>query len=91
MFLLLINFVVSVGAGVSMYFIVEKHNKTAYQTNFLEPASSAVLTALLAAVVAPYLFYKMRGPVGLIYGIAFVFGMVVSSATVTAVAAAALN
>jgi hypothetical protein len=78
-----VQLLVAVCAGISMYFIVERHNARSNDPfRYLEPISSGVLTALLGAVAAPYLFYKMRGPIGIVYGIGFVVGMSMSAGIV---------
>jgi hypothetical protein len=89
--LLLVNLLVCAAAGVSMYVIVEKYNRTADPFAYLEPISSGVITALFAVIAAPYLFYRMKGPIGLVYGFGFVLGMTMSASLLTVGASVALR
>ena len=87
---LLVNLVICVVAGVSMYRIVDTYNRKTGDLS-LEPAASGVATAMIAAVAAPYIFYRMKGPVGVVYGLAFAFGMISSGTVLATIITVALN
>jgi len=92
---LLIQLLVSVSAAFAMYRLVCRHNQAVIaelpyeqaMTRSFDPWLAAAGTALFAALVTPFVFYKMHGKVGILYGFAFLFGMIITSTTAQTVVA----
>lgn len=86
--LILVELAVAIAAGVSMYVIVERYNTRLWHEHdgdtvvlrSINSGGAGVLTAFLALVAAPYYFYRMHGPVGVLYGLLFLVAMGVSYA-----------
>ncbi len=85
--LLAIDLVIVLISGFCMYRIVDRYNARLAGSDSelaiarsINPGGAAVLTALFGIVAAPYYFYRMRGLVGVLYGIGWVVALVMASA-----------
>src|SRR5262245_38748039 len=86
--MMLVQLAVLAASTVAMYLIVSRHNARMAETatdpdlaavSSLSPAVVAGGTAFFAAIVVPWAFYRMHGPIGILYGIGFVAGMMVTT------------
>lgn len=95
---ILVSLLIAASAAVTMYRIVSRHNQELLRTlpvedalaRNVDPWLAAAGTAVLAIVVAPIVFYKMHGPVGLLYGAGFVAAMMTCSVMTHAAVAYAM-